>query len=722
MEQNQGADESASCMSKLILEARNPQTTPERLVELSKHVELRPLVAANARTSSAHLEELSKDANKQVRQAVAGNANASLDCLLHLAREFPEMFFLNPLCMFLELADPGWRSRIDDVTWLYLLKSEQIPRTWLDWLEKEKGCEDAARNRSLKQPADPYEVRVAARLHTDQPELHAHGKHIGHELARGIEIVALHERTPAPLLMELATVMCQYGSFAEIGGGVCEQVRRNVAQNKAAPANVLQLLAADPDTIVRQRVGRNKQTPRDVLERLSLDVSAYVRSGVAANEMTPVEILERLAFDNTYEEKYEQAKRQIAPHAKLHEASRMYAQEALNNLKLVKGSLARNEATPAHILLYLATHPELEIRERLAGNPAAPEKALMCLVGDAERVLEKLVEHPRLPIEVLSKLAVHPFALVRSGVASHLRTPPAVLARLAADSHIRVREAVAKNPHTPVATLEKLAAEGDDTASTETIVAVRAALAQNPATPGVVLIRLANSSTRTIILALGKNPNLSTNLIDHLLEIAQKKDVFQDLLVRHPGLSVEHLERLAQHTNADVRRAAQRRLERLSQLGERGLQRYPYLDSAGHSLRETVPLATPLYEIQARALEAVQHYASGPEGFRLRDVLKRFPLSAALRQEIFELLLPTWSQKWKEHTEQSSIWLELLAEFDLSAAWQRAFAASPLWKERYAMAVRPDIKTDLLERLADDGNRYVRAAARWYLQEQQNRT
>ncbi len=685
MEQKQPDGAAIPHLCALAREARDSETPPERLSELSEYAELRPLVAANPAVPEELLDKMSRDTDPQVRRAVAGNPNGSLECLLRLAREFPEAFFHNPLCLLLELSQPEWRAQVEHITWLALLKSEEMPLEWLRWLEQKQWSV----SRGRREAGDIYEVWVAAKLHVTQPEPHANGEHIGRELVRGIATVATHERTPQPLLLELASIVCQYRDIAEIGSGVCEQIRRDVAQNRAAPEAILRLLATDADTIVRHRVGKNQSTPPDLLAQLAADPSAYVRSGVASNQLAPLEILEGLAADTTYEEKYEQARQRISPRASLHDVSRMQAQEALNNLRLVKGSLARNEATPAHILLELAAHPEVEIRERVASNPAAPPAVLLHLADDVERVIESLVDHPRLPVEILTRLATHPLGRIRCGVAHHPHTPPALLGKLAGDEHLRVREAVA----------------------------------QNPATPPDALAHLADSSTHTILLALANNPHLPGALFEHLLRLGEENTNLLPSLMSHPAISLEQLQLLAQHRELTVRQAAQRRLERLSELGERGLLRYPYLPYLTpcfeDNLMQAQPLSIPLYEIHAQALELRRFYAGGSEASWLLNFLRHFHLPAALRQEIFELLLPSWSKQWQKHTEESNAWLAMLAEYHLTPAWQSVFAASPLWKERYAMAVRPEVETAILAQLAHDGNRYVRAAARWYLQERQ---
>ena len=62
-------------------------------------------------------------------------------------------------------------------------------------------------------------------------------------------------------------------------------------------AEILEILASDPDTDARRRLARLIATPSDALARLAIDEDAVVRCEVARNPSAPSEILERLAAD-----------------------------------------------------------------------------------------------------------------------------------------------------------------------------------------------------------------------------------------------------------------------------------------------------------------------------------------------------------------------------------------------------------------------------------------
>ena len=74
-------------------------------------------------------------------------------------------------------------------------------------------------------------------------------------------------------------------------------VRRNVAENTAAPLSVLNFLLYDEDPEVRQSLSANPSVPKAFLRHLALDQSVDVRYALAENAHMPVEILTVLSRD-----------------------------------------------------------------------------------------------------------------------------------------------------------------------------------------------------------------------------------------------------------------------------------------------------------------------------------------------------------------------------------------------------------------------------------------
>ena len=74
------------------------------------------------------------------------------------------------------------------------------------------------------------------------------------------------------------------------------KVRREVAENPATPAKILEQLSEDEDE-VRSAVAGNPRTPPAVLTELSKDKYWKVRFEVAVNPATPAEVLTKLSKD-----------------------------------------------------------------------------------------------------------------------------------------------------------------------------------------------------------------------------------------------------------------------------------------------------------------------------------------------------------------------------------------------------------------------------------------
>ena len=72
-----------------------------------------------------------------------------------------------------------------------------------------------------------------------------------------------------------------------------------VAQNKTVTAEVLAVLARDPDPHVRLMVAMKKKLTNELFVLLAADQDDSVRASVAHNNKTPTEILNRLAEDQS---------------------------------------------------------------------------------------------------------------------------------------------------------------------------------------------------------------------------------------------------------------------------------------------------------------------------------------------------------------------------------------------------------------------------------------
>lgn len=74
-------------------------------------------------------------------------------------------------------------------------------------------------------------------------------------------------------------------------------IRRSVASNRHAPADLLARLAADPDAGVRGEVARNDSTAAHLVAALAGDVDARVRCWAVLNPLLPDATVRAMAED-----------------------------------------------------------------------------------------------------------------------------------------------------------------------------------------------------------------------------------------------------------------------------------------------------------------------------------------------------------------------------------------------------------------------------------------
>lgn len=75
------------------------------------------------------------------------------------------------------------------------------------------------------------------------------------------------------------------------------KIRESVASSHHTPADVVAVLAKDPDVGVRAWLARNEATPCDILRDLARDESEAVRGWVAVNFFVPTDVMVELADD-----------------------------------------------------------------------------------------------------------------------------------------------------------------------------------------------------------------------------------------------------------------------------------------------------------------------------------------------------------------------------------------------------------------------------------------
>jgi hypothetical protein len=469
--------------------------------------QVRQAVAHNPNTPASVLALLSSDLDHDVRQAVAQHPHTPPEILLVLSQdENPEVRIrvarrsgISPALLERMAEDPHWMVR---------QAVAQNPATLPSVLRRLfEDTDRDVRQAAGDNPALPLSAiqalfapfletlpsapllyrRIRAQRSPVDPAVLAHlGR--GEEWSR--QLAARHPDTPRQTLLELLS-------------DENWRVRQALTHNPALPPELLGLLAQDSDADVRQGVALHPSTPGEVLLALARDEHLEVRRKAAQNPALPEEARLWLLLDE--DESLQAAVRRnpgLSSHT-LELARRALALQPLELARLeqlARGSAscrrlaAANPSTPRAVLERLVRDTDWRVRQAVARNPSTPPDLLAALATDTDRdVRQAVAAHPAVAREALEGLLSDPDELVRRSAWHNPRTDESLrqasrerLLREGCRSRYSLNRVVAlAHPETPAAELRKVR----NWAAGEWL--VRYALARNPSTPLEVLRHLA---------------------------------------------------------------------------------------------------------------------------------------------------------------------------------------------------------------------------------------
>lgn len=609
------------------------------------------------------------------------------------------------------IADDDWQVRVAAAS------NPRIPKPWLEPLARDgdRAVREAvaanprATSRILGQlMADEYEeVRQAAThnphspwfwdifdlLEQRSPSLYA--EHLDLLARQGPycrRLVMAHPHVPTKMLED-------YRAHPD------PATRLAIAQNPKTPPGVLAAMAHDPDPEVRQAVASHPQTPLPGLERLAQDKQPDVRMRVAENPRTPGEVLQVLAQDDHWPVRQAVAQNPSTPTEALRRLGQdpdtdvqqavadhpNAPEEALEaffsgwvfpaNLDIRPGELyrrvRRQEPVPPEWLETLARGPE-RARRLVAAHPEAPPSTLLALAQDEDwRVRQAVAQRPALPAEVLVRLATDSDVDVRRAAYAHPQAGARVLEQVRPEDPQDIRLLVARHPQAPLSSLRALMADPDEE--------VRQAAWNNPRTPPDWLEQYRQAETL--------DPQLDTAFLRFL---AAQQAWGRALAAQHPATPLEVLQALQKDEDWSVRQALARNpalpAEMLTQMAQ-DADRDVRLAVAQH------PHAPP---------EALQGLLQDPdEEVRLAALRNPSLPATTLAAHRVRLGLQASRSRFVLNRAVALAWPGIPP---LELAKVRHWAA-PEWLVRYAVAQNPNTPVEVLERLAQDGNRLVRNRA-----------
>jgi hypothetical protein len=227
---------------------------------------IRAGVARDRNTPPELLEELASDDIAEVRFSVAANPSAPLDLI----------FRMNLLKSSAAEGDEYGFGRAS------LAKNPDTPVEILELFSKDKDYR--VRCGVAENPSTPIEIlkELANEKTVNEDNLYS-------QLV--LDGVAKNPSIPTSLRKEIIEVL--------INDDLSPWIRRDVARNELAPADVLRSLAKDKWADVRRVVAGNPVTPIEILNSLAEDDHSSVRAAVAENPRTPEDILRKLAILDT---------------------------------------------------------------------------------------------------------------------------------------------------------------------------------------------------------------------------------------------------------------------------------------------------------------------------------------------------------------------------------------------------------------------------------------
>ncbi len=349
---------------------------------------------------------------------------------------------------------------------------------------------------------------------------------------------------------------------------------------------------------------------------------------------------------------------------------------------------------PAELLLRLALAGSPSVLVGIASHPNTPARPLAWLARDTVPAVRVAVaSNPAISTPLLSDLAGNPHVQVRLAVAAHPAAGPATLAELARDRSPRIRAAVARNPGTPQPLVRQLAVDAE--------IEVRAAAQRHLPLRPALLAYYSKDPNPVRRRAVAAHPDTSIETLDHL---RQDRDVDVRVAVaRHPRTSMALLAALATDGDPAVR-AAVTEHPRLAPAVRRTLERD--LDRTVRARLAHNPHAP------YSTLKRLWTHACVTRGCddQIRAIARHPALTPARRGQFYAHLFASHLRRL--HESPTLVRLAAFAAEGLPAEIYEAGGASRSWLERYVVAANPAAPLAVVQALAHDGIRYVRAAAR----------
>lgn len=676
------------------------EKTPPKSIDTSlvNNLEQARIAAEDISTAPELLQELAHSQDKATRRAVAANPNTPADALLKLGAEFPTQLVENPVFSLLLLENPNLVAEIPLPTLRSILKLDNVPQFILEQAADKADVEvqlALANNiqtskKVLERLTQSRDAQVAesARLHVN----------FAGELTDGYEEKArkvIQGNMPSaygaePSSLDVLAVLAQ---ICPIPKYITEYWVQNSSYNKfctilatypATLPNVLRQLAYHTNAKIRYEVGRNPRVPGDTKLQLINDCeeipgSGSVRSSLANDPHTPLDILESLV------------------------------QEGYTN---VREKVAQNPSTPLSVIQKLINDTDTRVAyiatRAFKARQGEYDTDFLRDKNASHYILEKFLEkqpsavakHPNALPKWLLEFSISPHEKLREAVAENPSTPASILEQLADDDSERVRRGTACNPNTPINTIFKNLARDTWVVNTigsqlsskqyefEEILDILAEESISPVKN--ILHRLIQEGEKATRVFLAKRVDLPADLLAKLAQIDEHE--VREFVAKNPSTPVETLAYLANDKQYKVRLAVAENLNTPAVVLEE------FAKNKENSLREKAILNPNLSK---GAVESILCGEYAMEYLKINpDFLFQNPDSLTLvinHYTKYKFNIATYIALLQPQVSQ-----EILQEKSFSG----------LWLERFAVAQNSNAPLETINKLAQDSNQLVRAAAK----------
>ncbi|MFD9792517.1 hypothetical protein ACFWXK_16375 [Streptomyces sp. NPDC059070] len=229
--------------------------------------------------------------------------------------------------------------------------------------------------------------------------------------------------------------------------------RGAIAGNPSLPADVVALLARDPDPEVRERIAHRPDLGPDERRALAVDPDPKVRLAVSVRPELTEE--ERAAID--YEVPTDGCFHPL-PRPHFPSDPRLVRRNADSRHPLLRRKAAQDHFLPADLVERLSTDDDLGVRVLLAQNHPSASASLLLSAFLEYRGHERahLTTRPNFPTTGLAAFADHEDREVRALAARDPHTTPEAAHRLTHDPDPAVRAALTRHPNLPPTRLTEL--------------------------------------------------------------------------------------------------------------------------------------------------------------------------------------------------------------------------------------------------------------------------